>query len=886
MDLKLYHYSLWSCSIKSEIFYGFGLLLQNDYWGKYMDYQKEELKFDTLLSTLSTDFISIAGKSLEDITHRWMKEIAIILEAEVAVLFRRKQVDDLFIADYWRKDNHNEPVIYDPAQLFPYLSSEILKGKLVAASSYKDLPEEAALDKENLKKMGTSSFLFFPLGADKQVVGAFLFAYKTRTVQWEDGFIKKLRFIIQIFSSIIKSEEDKKQLEERLHYESLLTDLSRDFFSVGLNEIEDKITFWLHETAKTLGSDRALFFKLNDQDRFYISTFWRSVDGKDVVPYDPEELFPWMSTQLRSGKAVIIPDLSAFPEAASVDRENMSVIGALSVLVFPLIVENKILGALAFSGTTPNFLITPELVQRFKIISQTFSTALLRQKTELNLSEEKERLAVTLKSIGDGVITTDILGNITMLNAVAEKLTAWTFEDAIGKPINEVFNIIDERTGDVQESPVDKVLNTSSIVTLLNHTILIDKMGNRIPIADSGAPIKNSDGKILGVVLVFRDVTLEKQREADIFKLKNLESVGILAGGIAHDFNNILTGIMGNVDLAALNKLKPKERSKYLLNASKGCKRAASLTQKLLTFSRGGAPVKENASLGEIITESIEFILHGTNIKSECIIPEGLWTSDVDRDQISQVIQNLTLNSMESMINGGTFTIKCKNFTYKNNHPRRGNFIEIKITDTGNGISKQDIDKIFDPYFSTKETGNGLGLAITLSIIHKHDGYIDVRSEPGKGTEFSLYLPANIHQAAKLETEETKLTGEYKNNSYSILIMDDEETIRDMLKTILKRLGHSVVVASDGQETISKYKSGNFDLVILDITIPGGIGGIETIKQLKNIDKNIKAIASSGYANSPVLSNYRSYGFYGSLTKPYLIDELKDTINNVMNADH
>lgn len=387
---------------------------------------------------------------------------------------------------------------------------------------------------------------------------------------------------------------------------------------------------------------------------------------------------------------------------------------------------------------------------------------------------------------------------------MAEKLTAWTFEEATGKPINQVFNIINERTGDIQESTVNKVLNTSAIVTLLNHTILIDKMGNRIPIADSGAPIKNADGEILGVVLVFRDVTNEKQREADILKLSKLESVGVLAGGIAHDFNNILTGILGNIDLAVLNNNKPEERSKYLINASRGCKRAASLTQKLLTFSKGGAPVKENASIGEIIRESIEFILHGSKIKVEYLIPKDIWPSEVDVGQINQVIQNITLNSLESMNNGGIISVKCNNITFPESHNRKGHFIEVNIKDTGRGISKEDLDKIFDPYFSTKNTGNGLGLAITHSIIQGHEGYIDVMSELGKGTGFSLYLPANIHQTAKLVTEE-KLTGEYKNTSYSILIMDDEEAIRNMLETILKRLGHSVVVASDGQETIAKY---------------------------------------------------------------------------------
>ncbi|MCK5154137.1 MAG: response regulator, partial [Spirochaetales bacterium] len=731
------------------------------------------------------------------------------------------------------------------------------------------------------QKMGTSSFLFFPLGTDEHILGSFLFANKSKIVSWDDVFINKLRFIIHIFSTIIKKEQDKKQLEERVQYESLLANLSRDFVSIKHSEIKDKITFWLHKAAEVLGSDRALVFKLDKNDKFYISTTWKSEEGKDIVPYDPEVLFPWMNSQLRDNKTIIIQDISSFPEEASVDRDNMSVIGAVSVLVLPIIIEDKTVGAIAFSSTTPKFNLTTELVRRFQIISQTFASALLRYKTEIELAEEKERLSVTLESIGDGVITTDIFGKITLLNNIAENLTSWKSEEAKGKSISEIFHIIDERTGNIQKCPVDQVLKTRKIVTLLNHTILIGKTGIKTPIADSAAPINDSEGNMLGVILVFRDVGLEKQREADILKLKKLESVGVLAGGIAHDFNNILTGILGNIDLAEISKSEPEEVSRYLINASKGCKRAASLTQKLLTFSKGGAPIKENASIGEIIEESIEFILHGSKIKAECSIPKDLWTSKVDKDQINQVIQNITLNSIESMNDGGIFTVKCNNVSFQKDHPYKGKYIEIKIKDTGSGISKENIDKIFDPYFSTKETGSGLGLAITYSIIHNHDGFIKVQSGKDEGTEFSLYLPADENIKLKTKPEENQDKSD-KKDKYSILILDDEEMIRKMLKLSLEKMGHSVVSSSNGKEVIGKYKNENFDLIILDITIPGGMGGVETIKQLKTINPDVKAIVSSGYTSSPVMSDYQSYGFSGSLTKPYLFDELKTIINNVM----
>lgn len=842
---------------------------------------KQQLNFETLIATLSSKYITIEPENMEKVIHHWIIEIAETLEAEVAVLFRRKPKGNLFISDFWRKEYFNEPIMYDPAQTFPYLTAAVLQGDLIAVSSYSDLPEEAEIDKENLQKLGTTSFLFFPLGMGKHILGAFLFAYKTKKVDWDEAFINKLRFVVHIFSSVIKSEHDRKILEEKIQYESFLADLSRDFISVKTDEIDDKITYWLHKSAETLGFDRALIFKLSSHGKFYLSKAWRSEKGKEVIPYDPEELFPWMKIRIMQSIPIVIPDPTAFPEEASKDKDSMNIIGALSVLVLPLQVENRIVGALAFSSTEPQFNLAEDLVQRFQIISQVFATALLRQKTERNLAEEKERLAVTLESIGDGVITTDVFGNITLLNNIAEKLTGWTLSEAKGKSIHHVFQIMDDRTEEMLPSPVERVLKTDSIVTLKNHTLLVDKTGNRKLIADSGAPIKDTNGNILGVVLVFRDITIEKKQETDILKLKKLESIGILAGGLAHDFNNILTGIMGNIDLAIMSGSNTQDAHSYLEKASKGCQRATSLTQKLLTFSKGGSPVKENASIGEIVTESIDFVLHGSNIKMEWFIPEDLWTTEVDKDQISQVIQNLILNSAESMPDGGIISVTCKNITFDNNHHHPGNYIQVNIKDTGIGISKENIDKIFDPYFSTKETGSGLGLAVTYSIIYKHSGFIDVKSEPGKGTEFSLYLPVTTNCKTDRKLSE-KITHKHTKNKYSILAMDDEAEIRNLLEIMLKKLGHTVTIVTHGEQAIEKYKKKKFDLVILDITIPGGMGGIETMEQLKNIDPNAKGIVSSGYANSPVMSNYKLYGFCGALTKPFLMNNLKDTIDSVM----
>ncbi len=844
------------------------------------EYEKNQ-KIENLIVTLSADFFSVDSKNIEKTIHRWMIEIANTLDADISVIFLKNSYNHFFISDYWRKETIIKPTFYDPVETFPYLTSLILKGNIITVSSIDELPNEAEIDKINLKKFGTESFLLFPLGVSEQILGSFLFAYKAPHVFRDKSFIDKIRFIVHIFSAVLRREYDLEKMKERIEYESLLSHLSKDFVTIKTDEIDNRITYWLHKSAESLGVERALLYKLNDEDKFYLTNTWRLSESKPVASYDPEKHFPWINNQLRANKKVIITNLTAFPEEAQIDKSNMPPGKTISALVLPLFAENKIVGALAYYSTKLKFNLSTDLTQRLETIGQVFATALLRQRTSRNLEEEKERLAVTLKSIGDGVITTDILGNITLLNNVAEELTGWTQNEARGVPLSMIFKIIDERTGEPLRSPVEKVLETSGIVTLSNHTVLIDKKGDRKIISDSGAPIKDSEGHILGVVLVFRDITLESKKEADILKLKRLESIGVLAGGIAHDFNNILTGIMGNINLALLSDNKTSEVKIYLEKSIKGCERAAALTQKLLTFSRGGAPVKENASIDEIVTESIDFILHGSNIRTETFIQDGLWAAKVDRNQISQVIQNLILNSVEAMPDGGIISLSCKNRVLGKKFANQGNYIQITIKDTGTGIAKENLERIFDPYFSTKNSSSGLGLAITHSIINKHEGFIEVTSEHEKGTEVSLFLPATAYYSVlplnTKEQEPLQTTGKY-----SILVMDDEQIIRTLLEAMLDNLGHTVISVKNGEEAVTAYQHNNFDLVILDITIPGGMGGIETIQVLKNIDPGVKALVSSGYANSPILSDFESYGFLAALAKPYLLQELEAAVNKVM----
>ncbi|AGF76893.1 PAS domain S-box [Desulfocapsa sulfexigens DSM 10523] len=511
-----------------------------------------------------------------------------------------------------------------------------------------------------------------------------------------------------------------------------------------------------------------------------------------------------------------------------------------------------------------------------------------RKAAEVALAAEKERLAVTLRSIGDGVITTDIEGVIILINKVAEDLTGWSCEEAAGKPLAEVFTILNEQTRQRCENPVTRVLASGEIIALANHTILISRDGSEYSIADSGAPIRDENSEVVGVVLVFRDVTAEREREAELAKGRKLESVGLLAGGIAHDFNNILTAIMGNINLALLFS-NPEERAYALLqDAEKASLRAKDLTQQLLTFSKGGEPIKELATIKNIIEDSACFILRGSNVSCNFHCDNDLWPVEIDQGQVSQVIQNIIINADQAMPKGGEVNVYCSNVSCEQCGelplPPR-DYLRISIQDSGIGMAGSLLENIFDPYFTTKQEGSGLGLAVSHSIISKHGGYITVESEPGRGTTFTLYLPAERDKKLVVAVRQEDAGG--MPGKAKIMIMDDDEMVRSVAEAMLNHFGYEVILARDGVEAISFYREAlesdtPIDLVVMDLTIPGGMGGQEAVREIHKIDPQAKIIVSSGYSNDPIMANYRDHGFLGAMTKPFQLHDFKVTLQRVL----
>lgn len=510
----------------------------------------------------------------------------------------------------------------------------------------------------------------------------------------------------------------------------------------------------------------------------------------------------------------------------------------------------------------------------------------LRQ-SQAQVFKERQRLEVTLKSIGDGVITTDDQGKIVFLNTVAEQMTGWSSDEAAGRPLTEVFHIINEFTRKPCENPVEKVIKTGLIVELANHTMLISRDGREIVLADSGAPIKDEQGNIFGVVLVFRDETQKQRMVETMQRAQKLDSLGILAGGLAHDFNNLLGGIFGYIDLVLTDKdLSPKS-SQYLQGATKALSRAKSLTQQLLTFAKGGVPVRKSGSLARTARESSLFALSGSAVSCKFSAQENLWNCEFDENQISQVIDNIVRNAQQSMPMGGTIDVSVSNCLIENDDHavlKRGKHLRICIRDYGIGMPREIISKIFDPFFTTKHTGRGLGLSTSYSIIHKHDGCIEVESEPGKGTLFSIYLPAT--ESKQEESEKTGYIMPAKGSG-KVLIMDDEEFMRTTYAAMLERLGYEATCVTGGSEALAAFADSRetgkeFAAIILDLTIPGGIGGKEVAAQIRKIDQMVPVIVASGYCDDPVMAKPADFGFTRSLAKPFSLNELSQTMHELL----
>lgn len=413
------------------------------------------------------------------------------------------------------------------------------------------------------------------------------------------------------------------------------------------------------------------------------------------------------------------------------------------------------------------------------------------------------------------------------------------------------------------------------------------KNGTTIWISENARVVRDQQGRELYYEGFVSDITKHRRLDDEMQRASKLEAVGILAGGIAHDFNNILTVVLGNITLAEMDSGVDAPGARMLREAKRATLRARDLTQQLLTFAKGGEPVREAVNLPELLREITDFSLHGAKARAEYHIAEQLWPVDADKGQLGQVVQNLVINSVQAMPQGGLLKISADN-GFIHDSPDGiplppGRYVHVTVADSGTGISAEHLSRIFDPYFTTKQQGSGLGLATVYSIIKKHQGHIEVESQLGRGTTFHLWLPVATQPVAEKVAEIVSGARLHAR----VLFMDDEKPIREMTRLFMARLNLECELAVDGAEAVRKFREAReakrpFDVVLMDLTVPGGMGGREALDQLRKIDPLVRAIVSSGYSQDPVMANYRAHGFLGILPKPYDLGQLRQVLADIL----
>jgi len=563
-------------------------------------------------------------------------------------------------------------------------------------------------------------------------------------------------------------------------------------------------------------------------------------------------------------------------------KKDLEMDGIHTLAVIPIKHGGDIIGAINLASHTHDVITdnTRSLLEAVAKVEIGVAISRVYAEEELRESEEKFLKAFHCGNTISGISDIET-GEFIEVNRAFYNSLGFTPEEVIGKKSSEVLHL-------------DLKFRNRTIAAMKRQGFI--KNEKAVIYTKSGTPrnmlfsaeIIEIAGKKYNYTNAI-DITEHKQLEEQLRQSQKLESISTLAGGIAHDFNNMLSVITGNLSYALSKLRKTDELFDVLFDVQEGAKQAQKLTHQLLTFSKGGEPVKKAANINRVLEESATFVTRGARSKCEFVFDNDLWIAEVDTGQLHQAISNLVINADQAMPEGGTIQIHTKNELINNINSldlQPGQYLKITLKDQGVGIPEKFISRIFDPFFTTKQKGSGLGLATTYSVIKRHGGQISVESKVGNGTTFEIYLPAaeksSVHSYDK---KSSKHQGKGR-----ILIMDDQELILKMVGNMLNIMGYDTVLATSGVKAVEiyreAYQSKNpFDMVILDLTVPGGMGGAKTIPELLKIDPKVKAVVSSGYSNDPIMANYQDYGFCGVVPKPYSMDQLSEVLNKIFDEN-
>lgn len=680
------------------------------------------------------------------------------------------------------------------------------------------------------------------------------------------------------FVDITNQKINAAVIKRRLLYEQIISNISSRF--IGLFEMDKAIDASLAEIGQFAQAGRAYLFQISDDDRTMDNTHEWCRKGVNPqishLKHLPCSDYPWWMKILNDNKSIQIPDVDHLPDEAAQEKQLLQKQKIQSLLVMPCYVQNRLFGFIGLDNVNEKGMWDSENIALLRIFCEILSGTFERKRVEEALRYNMQRNQALLQAIPDIMFVLDYKGMIVDYRSNSNGYFPDDNPQFKGRSLKDIG---------LEPSLVESMMK--HLQWVVSHGRLrcfeFEWKSEKGPHFFEARLTRLNDKEVLANV---RNITNNKKLEEEMIKTAKLESLGTLAGGIAHDFNNLLTAFLGNLSLAK-TQLQGKDSIIERLDAAENAALSArDLTRQLLTFSRGGEPVKKNLALDELIYDSAKFSLSGSNVKCRYKIAKNLWTVMADKGQIGQVLHNMILNADQAMPDGGLITISCENLVAEEkDHTslNKGKYVRIRIKDKGVGIPTENLNKIFDPYFTTKKTGSGLGLATAFSIVRKHGGYIEVDSELKKGTTFTIYLPAETRKQAKSRLPKQRIP----HGAGQVLVMDDEYMVREVAGEMLLSLGYQVEFAVDGREALQKYKAkleagSPFDAVIMDLTIPGGMGGRETIKRLLRLHPSAQVIVSSGYCNDPVMSDYRSYGFKDVIFKPYQLQEFSSVMKRVV----
>ncbi len=535
-----------------------------------------------------------------------------------------------------------------------------------------------------------------------------------------------------------------------------------------------------------------------------------------------------------------------------------------------------------------------------KELHSTIEVALHKHKLESRLKESEQWLATTLQSIGDAVIATDTAGRIKLINPVAETLTGWRREQVLGKSLSQILKLVDEKTRAPIDSSITRAMRHGEVVSLDAPVILSDRAGTERIIDESASPIKDEKGNITGGVMVFRDVTERRRTEAALLQAQKLESLGVLAGGIAHDFNNLLVGILGYAGLV-LDQLPHHSPSRESVTKIKAAAlRAAEMVQQMLTYVGSDASPVEPVNLNLIVEEMANLVQLSIskNVSIKNNFAPNLPAVEADPTQIRQVVMNLIINASEAFgEKNGVITISTGvapasraylDVCFFGHGLPEGSYAYLEVADTGKGMDEEARSKIFDPFYTSKSTGRGLGLAAVSGIVRSHHGAIHLRSTPGQGAAFRVLLPTQVKAADSLRREahepaSTTLSMHEKNRGRTVLVIDDDEVVRTVTVEILEQLGYIVSSAGDGREGIKAFRAraDEIDCVLLDLSMPHP-NGEKVFAEIRKIKSDAQIILMSGFNEDEATRRFSGIGLAGFLHKPYTNRELQEKLNQAL----